>query len=290
MDKDKVSKRWPPIENNPEVLNELAHKLGMTDSLEFHDVYSLTDKDLLAFLPRPVMALVLVFPVTQAYERARVRVDAAMSQREEEEGRDDASAGSTPDGDPTAVVWYKQTIGNACGTMALLHTLSNLPPGHISQDSKFYAVLQRLKSQSAAQRVETIEGSDLIDGAHQSVASQGQSDTIPAAAKVNLHFIAFVKVCSSSTRDGADDTDGDGSGVLYELDGRRPGPISHGALGADEDVLDRGLQVIQDIVASASGQGDGDGDGDDDGDGDGDGQESDSESDPALNFSVCALA
>ena len=43
------SKRVIPLESNPAVFTDLAYNLGLTPVLEFHDVYSLTDKDLLNF-------------------------------------------------------------------------------------------------------------------------------------------------------------------------------------------------------------------------------------------------
>lgn len=95
--------RWRPIENNPEVLTDLIHKFGLDPSLGFHDVYSLDDPDLLAFVPRPALALVLVFPVSEAYEKFR---------HEDDAGRTDSTGTDEAD-----VVWLKQTIGNACGTV-----------------------------------------------------------------------------------------------------------------------------------------------------------------------------
>lgn len=97
--------RWRAIENNPEVLTDLIHKFGLDKKLAFHDVYSLTDPDLLAFVPRPALALVLVFPHSAAFERAKAKED---GRRAESTGLDE------PD-----VVWLKQTIGNACGTVSL---------------------------------------------------------------------------------------------------------------------------------------------------------------------------
>ena len=68
-------KAFVPLENSPEVMNSLVHTLGLTQSLQFHDVYSLTDSDLLSFLPRPAAALLLVFPVSQTYEKFRFEED-----------------------------------------------------------------------------------------------------------------------------------------------------------------------------------------------------------------------
>lgn len=61
-------KHFIPLESNPVVFTELIHRLGIPRSLEFQDVLSLDDPDLLGFLPRPAYALILVFPTTEAYE------------------------------------------------------------------------------------------------------------------------------------------------------------------------------------------------------------------------------
>ena len=99
-------------ENNPEVMTALVHKLGLSDSLSFHDVYSLDDPSLLAFVPRPVHALLLVFPVSKGYEAGRMAEDAPLP----------VYNGSGPDEE---VLWFRQTIGNACGMMGLLHLACN---------------------------------------------------------------------------------------------------------------------------------------------------------------------
>ena len=101
-------------ENNPEVMNALVHKLGLSKTLSFHDVFSIDDPDLLAFVPRPANALLLVFPVSKTYEKYRMEEDA---HRPLYEGK----------GVQEPVIWYRQTIGNACGLMGLLHAVSNGP-------------------------------------------------------------------------------------------------------------------------------------------------------------------
>lgn len=103
-----------PLEANPQLMTSLIHKLGVSDALQIHDVYSLTDPDLLAFLPRPALALLLVFPVSAAYESARIAEDSSV---EEYEGK----------GEDEPVLWWRQTIRNACGLMGLLHAVTNGP-------------------------------------------------------------------------------------------------------------------------------------------------------------------
>jgi len=105
-------KRFIPLENNPEVLNPLVHKLGLSPSLQFHDVFSIDDPELLSFTPRPAHALLMCFPVSKAYE----------SYREEEDKPKPEYEGA---GDGEEVVWFRQTIRNACGLYGLLHGVCN---------------------------------------------------------------------------------------------------------------------------------------------------------------------
>lgn len=99
-------------ENNPEVMTALVHKLGLSKSLRFHDVFSIDDPDLLSFVSRPALALLLVFPVSKTYESYRMHEDANRPLYESK-------------GTEEPVIWYRQTIGNACGLMGLLHAVSN---------------------------------------------------------------------------------------------------------------------------------------------------------------------
>lgn len=52
---------FTPLESEPSVMSTFLHNLGLTKDLEFHDVLSLDDEDLLAFIPQPVHALVLCY-------------------------------------------------------------------------------------------------------------------------------------------------------------------------------------------------------------------------------------
>jgi ubiquitin carboxyl-terminal hydrolase L3 len=105
-------KHFIPLESNPSIFTSLIHKLGASPSLCFQDVLSLDDPELLGFLPRPVHALILVFPTTEAYEE-RVR--------SEESGVEAYSQS----GDGEEVVFFRQTINNACGLYAVLHAVCN---------------------------------------------------------------------------------------------------------------------------------------------------------------------
>jgi ubiquitin carboxyl-terminal hydrolase L3 len=122
-----------PLEANPEVMSNLLHNLGLSSALQIHDVYSMTDPDLLAFVPRPALALLLVFPVSAAYESHRLAEDATA---DEYNGH----------GVDEPVVWFRHTIRNACGLMGLLHAVSNGPAkGFIGEHiSRFSLMMHHL--------------------------------------------------------------------------------------------------------------------------------------------------
>jgi len=108
----KARKAFIPLECNPDVMTALIRKLGISKELSFHDVYSIDEPELLAFVPRPVHALLLVFPVTKTYQEAKSAEDADKPHYN----------GS---GDEENVIWFKQTIKNACGMFGVLHGVCN---------------------------------------------------------------------------------------------------------------------------------------------------------------------
>ncbi|KAH9881993.1 hypothetical protein J1614_001164 [Plenodomus biglobosus] len=203
-------KRFIPLENNPEVMSALVHKLGLSQKLAFHDVFSIDDPDLLAFVPRPAHALLLVFPVSETYEQFRVQED---NDRPEYEGH----------GPDEEVIWYKQTIGNACGLIGLLHGVSNgTARSHIEPDSSLAKLLKEAIPLKPLERADLLYESEALESAHQDAATGGDTSAPAAEDHVDLHYVCFVKSAKNS---------------LWELDGRRKGPLNRGQLAADEDVL-----------------------------------------------------
>lgn len=191
-------------------MTDMVHRLGLSRSLVFHDVYSLTEPSLLSFLPRPASALLLVFPVTDRYEKFR---------REEDSTREEYQAS----GDDEEVVWFKQTIKNACGLIGLLHSVCN---GDARRQIEKGSDLDRLLGEATplkpADRAELLYKNQALESAHADAANKGDTAAPGAATHVDLHFVAFVK---------------SEQGNLWELDGRRKGPLNRGKLGPDEDVL-----------------------------------------------------
>lgn len=191
-------------------MTRLAHELGLNTSLQFHEVYSLTEPSLLEFLPRPAHALLLVFPVTQTYEKFR---------EEEDSSRQDY-AGS---GREEPVLWFKQTIRNACGLIGLLHAITN---GTAREQIKAGSDLEKLLREAIpldpVKRADLLYQSQSLEAAHATAAATGDSRAPEAEAAVDLHFVAFVK---------------DQNNDVWELDGRRKGPLKRGRLEGDNDVL-----------------------------------------------------
>ncbi|ROT41841.1 ubiquitin carboxyl-terminal hydrolase [Sodiomyces alkalinus F11] len=212
-----TSQAFIPLEANPELMTTLLHKLGLSSALQIHDVYSLTDPDLLAFIPRPALALLLVFPVSATYESHRLAEDALA---EEYQGR----------GDAEPVVWFRQTIRNACGLMGLLHAVANGPAReYIQKPSALDTLISEALPLGPAERAKLLERSESLASAHREAASQGDTSAPRATDDVDLHYVCFVK--------GTD-------GTLWELDGGRKGPLRRGTLEEGEDVLSQNALAV----------------------------------------------
>lgn len=110
-------KHFIPLESNPEVFTELIQKLGApntsgTPALQFEDIYTLEDREALRLQCRPAHALILVLPTTEGYDKRVEEEDAKLSEYDDAGERED-------------VVFFSQTINNACGLYAILHALFN---------------------------------------------------------------------------------------------------------------------------------------------------------------------
>ncbi|CAI2728449.1 unnamed protein product [Schistosoma spindalis] len=185
--------RWIPLEANPQVLNEYMNKLGVVEeSWKFIDIFSLDD-DMLAFVPEPVIGLLFLYPVETSIENASLGVEDNSSK----------------------VVLIKQTVGNACGTIAILHAIVNNKQHLSIKDGSFLSsVLKEFENKTPDERGVIVESQKEISALHEKSALEGQTEAPNAESKTNLHFVCFVE------HDGS----------LYELDGRKNAPILHGSI------------------------------------------------------------
>lgn len=202
-----------PLENNPEVFTSLAHDLGLSSELGFYDVFSIDDPDLLAIIPRPVYALIFITP-PEMYNKVR----AADGTPLDKDGLTYAGKG-----EDEPVVWFNQTIGNACGLYALIHSVANGEARpFVKPDSLIDRLIKEATPLSAVPRARVLYDSEELEEVHMRAARTGDSITPAASDFVELHFIAFTK--------GKD-------GHLWELEGGTDGPVDRGQLEEGEDML-----------------------------------------------------
>ncbi|EGR46002.1 uncharacterized protein TRIREDRAFT_80762 [Trichoderma reesei QM6a] len=197
-------KTFIPLENNPEVFTSLVHDLGVSPELGFYDVYSLDDASLLSTVPRPVLALIFITPA-EMYFAVRKQDGTTVSP---EHLTYDKS------GDDEPVLWFQQTIGHACGLMALLH-------------SGFFldGLLHETTPLKPVERAAALYNNEELEKKHMKAARTGTSQPPEASEENHFHFISFVK--------GKD-------GHLWELEGATDGPLDRGLMREGDDVLSEG--------------------------------------------------
>ena len=162
-------------------MNALAAKLGLSPSLTFYDVYSLDTPEDLAHIPRSAFALLVIIPLTPFWAANRVA--------------EDADKGSyTGCGETEPVIWFKQTIGNACGSIGLLHSVINGPAvDFITPGSGFDTIRKTAIPLKMADRAEMLYHNQAFEVAHKSVEQDGDSYSDAEVKRQGGHFVAFVK-------------------------------------------------------------------------------------------------
>lgn len=208
-------KTWFPLESNPEVMTQYCERMGLDVSeYVFQDVLS-TDEWALEMIPRPCLGVLLLFPIK----------DAAEDHRFEEKAKIDADGQIVS----PSLYYMTQTVGNACGTVGLLHLCVNAKNKvNIASGSYLDKFTETTSALNAEERAKWLEEDEEIEETHQISASEGQSDQIAIEDDVISHFVCFTHV----------------DGHLYELDGRKSVPINHGA-STEETLLEDSVRVIK---------------------------------------------
>ncbi|ORY33958.1 peptidase C12, ubiquitin carboxyl-terminal hydrolase [Naematelia encephala] len=212
-----MSSKWVPLEASPDVFNQWSRTLGLPSSpLSFQDLWSL-DPEFLSFTPKPIKAVLLLFPSRGALHDAREQEEVSG------EGKWDGKG----------VWWIKQTIPNACGSIGLLHALLNLPdsgPYALKADSPLVKFKQASIPLNTVDRAKLLDESTFFSEAHTSAAQTGQS-AVPTDLDIDTHFIAFIEAENEN-----------GEKRIVELDGGREGPFDR---GASNDFLLDTAKVVQ---------------------------------------------
>ncbi|XP_037494146.1 ubiquitin carboxyl-terminal hydrolase 3 [Jatropha curcas] len=192
IDESASAKRWLPLEANPDVMNQFLWGLGLPESeAECYDVYGLDD-ELLEMVPKPVLAVLFLYPITPQSEAERLQQEAEKKELSNK------------------VYFMKQTVGNACGTIGLLHAVGNITSEIKLLEGSFLDRFFKSTAQmDPLERAAFLENDREMEVAHSVAATAGDTE---ASDNVDTHFICFTCV----------------EGQLFELDGRKSGPISHG--------------------------------------------------------------
>jgi ubiquitin carboxyl-terminal hydrolase L3 len=199
-------------------------RLGMNvEEYSFHDVFS-TEDWALEMVPKPVIGVLMLFPITMDEED--------FSQQQQ----DQITANGQIVSDK--VHFIKQTIGNACGTIGLLHSIVNAHDYHsdnlFAADSYLSNFIQTTKSLDPESIADYLEDDEELECTHVEAAEEGQTEAI---MDVETHFICFSKV----------------DGHLYEFDGRKNFPINHGAT-TTESLLEDSCRVIKQFMDRQPGE------------------------------------
>lgn len=205
-----------PMESNPDTMNKYLQKLGVSEKWRIVDVIGL-EGEALGWVPRPVLALILLFPLSDAYEQHRAQEETDILKKGTEAPKD--------------VFHLKQVLSNICGTIALVHSVANNPHIEIA-DGLLKNYLKDAEGLDAAAKGALLENSTAILEAYRDIVSTGTEGGHEREEPVNHHFVTFVH------KDGS----------LFELDGRKAFPISHGSTTPDT-LLEDAAKICREFIA-----------------------------------------
>eukprot|EP00578_Thalassiosira_sp_NH16_P032665 CAMPEP_0181081512 /NCGR_PEP_ID=MMETSP1071-20121207/3139_1 /TAXON_ID=35127 /ORGANISM="Thalassiosira sp., Strain NH16" /LENGTH=258 /DNA_ID=CAMNT_0023163059 /DNA_START=111 /DNA_END=887 /DNA_ORIENTATION=+ len=196
---------WPPLESNPEVFTNYLQSIGLPSTFSIGEVFGF-DEELLAFLPQPVLGIIV------CYERLIPK-----SERREQD------KGSSDDYDKVSFYMHQsKVLDNACGIIACLHAVFNSPVVSVDAASVLGKFRRDADGSTPTERCAALEKNTEFQNIHKTHASRGQSRTITSdQSKVRHHFIAYVL-----EKEG-------GTNRLIELDGTKAGPVVVGDCGGD---------------------------------------------------------
>jgi ubiquitin carboxyl-terminal hydrolase L3 len=166
-------------------------------------------------VPRPVHALIFIAPAA-VYHKVRSTELHLFGEQAPDQPPFCLS------GTNEEVVWFKQTIGHACGLIALLHAVANGDGRHrVTAASPLAQLLSDAVPLDTEARAQLLYDSEYLEKSHMAAALQGSTSPPDPSEPNGYHFICFVKH----------------NGRLWDLEGGWSGPVPRTELTTDEDVL-----------------------------------------------------
>ena len=160
-------KEWLPLESDPQLFSDYAEAIGFpTTMFKFHDVFGVDKEMWTVYIPQPVIAAILCYEIKPQHRELLDQQEQTMT--EEQKGY-------------KKPFFIKQLIKNACGTMGLLHALSNVQEqcGGYREDSFMKKLTTEYKDGSSKgtpeERAQLLNEDKQLEEVHQVFSAQGQS-------------------------------------------------------------------------------------------------------------------
>ena len=187
--------RWLRLESDPEVFTKFLHNLGVGQEYAVLDVLGF-EPDVLSLVPKSTVGFIFISP--------------------------EAGPGEELSSPPEGLYWMKQMVGDACGTVAVIHAVVNsgiaLEPGSILE--KF---VNKTRNMSPEEKGIALGEDTEFAAAHEAAAKDGNTAvTGPSYDRMHGHYMAFVH----------------NQGRLYEMTGSRI--IDHGPTSPETFLVDAG--------------------------------------------------
>ncbi|KAF9268766.1 ubiquitin-specific protease [Marasmius fiardii PR-910] len=206
------SSGWQLTESDPGVFTELLKTLGVPFIVD--DLYSLDDESLAAL--QPLHALIFLFKWVP-------------------QSSDHKPAGKSDTDFPG--FFAHQVVNNACATLAVLNALGNIPS--LKSGQQLEDLLSFTTGMDADTRGVVITSSHWLREAHNSLSPPSAISLdglgLPRNSEDAYHFVVYLPI----------------TGSLYELDGLKPHPVTHGSFdNSNGGWLKFAREVIESRIAT----------------------------------------
>ena len=218
---------WLPLESNSEIFTSFArHVANLPPEWIFIDVFGFDDETM-RLIPRPVAAVILLFPCTDPLYAARAVQKKILLKAQ-------ASGNLTPAAKSALHIEQVKSFGNACGSIAAMHALSNFDLSLAGPLAQFKESTSHLST--ARERGNVLVASDIHGLSDESATDNVAQTECPENGDTYLghHYCCFVSI----------------GGHIVELDGTKVVPVDHGPIPNDSDLLKETAMVVREVFTS----------------------------------------